>query len=253
MRDRSWTKPASKAYGFVRPSSCCNEPPTRVLTEHLPAIGQVVMSKVIFPSEPFAMRRAAARSFAPTINCSTSCLTRSICCCRCWNRPAREHRALSLEVSPAGTVLLRATGRSDRYFDRDAGRSSRRELSAGDRAEWVVVADYVRSTTLRAIGPGSSGIDKLCAPYRQAWQLLTGTTSAMAGRFLMSRGAIRDWPNCFPPSTRRRAAVVHRRCLPKVCWKRCASVSGWPTPSKQGRPRRWLRRRRNPSITEGCW
>ena len=51
----------------------------------------------------------------------------------------------------------------------------------------MLFADYVRSTTQRSIGPGSSGIDKLFAPYRQAWQLLTGTTSAMAHRFLKSQ------------------------------------------------------------------
>jgi nucleoside-diphosphate-sugar epimerase len=48
----------------------------------------------------------------------------------------------------------------------------------------ALLADYVRSTMQRAIGPGSSGIDKLIAPYRQAWQLGIGTTSAMARRFL---------------------------------------------------------------------
>ncbi|BCA54093.1 hypothetical protein W02_12330 [Nitrospira sp. KM1] len=45
-------------------------------------------------------------------------------------------------------------------------------------------ADYVRSTTQRAIGPGSSGLDKLLAPYRQSWQLISGTTIAMGRRFL---------------------------------------------------------------------
>jgi predicted dehydrogenase/nucleoside-diphosphate-sugar epimerase len=44
-------------------------------------------------------------------------------------------------------------------------------------------ADYVRGTVQRNIGPGVSGIDKLISPYRQSWQLLTGTTAAMAKRF----------------------------------------------------------------------
>jgi hypothetical protein len=33
-------------------------------------------------------------------------------------------------------------------------------------------------------GRGVSGIDKLLAPYRQAWQLFTGTTASMGRRFL---------------------------------------------------------------------
>ncbi|HEY1952203.1 MAG TPA: Gfo/Idh/MocA family oxidoreductase [Gemmatimonadaceae bacterium] len=45
-----------------------------------------------------------------------------------------------------------------------------------------VYADYVRGTVQRNIGPGASGIDKLISPYRQASQLLTGTTSAMYRR-----------------------------------------------------------------------
>jgi len=43
-------------------------------------------------------------------------------------------------------------------------------------------ADFVRGVVLRQIGPGSSGIDKLLAPYRTARQLAFGTTAAMARR-----------------------------------------------------------------------
>jgi predicted dehydrogenase len=43
-------------------------------------------------------------------------------------------------------------------------------------------ADFVRGIVLRQIGPGSSGIDKLLAPYRTARQLSLGTTVAMARR-----------------------------------------------------------------------
>lgn len=43
-------------------------------------------------------------------------------------------------------------------------------------------ADFVRGIVLRQIGPGSSGIDKLLAPYRAARQLAVGTTAAMARR-----------------------------------------------------------------------
>lgn len=43
-------------------------------------------------------------------------------------------------------------------------------------------ADFVRGIVLRQIGPGSSGIDKVLAPYRAARQLAFGTTGAMARR-----------------------------------------------------------------------
>lgn len=45
-----------------------------------------------------------------------------------------------------------------------------------------LTADFVRGTVQRHIGPGTSGIDKLFAPYRQAWQTLGGTTGAMIRR-----------------------------------------------------------------------
>jgi nucleoside-diphosphate-sugar epimerase len=51
-------------------------------------------------------------------------------------------------------------------------------------ANGSIFADYVRSTVQQQIGPGTSGIDKLLAPYRTARQLFFGTTAAMARRFL---------------------------------------------------------------------
>lgn len=45
-------------------------------------------------------------------------------------------------------------------------------------------ADFVRGIVLRQIGPGSSGIDKLLAPYRTARHLALGTTTAMARRLV---------------------------------------------------------------------
>jgi predicted dehydrogenase/nucleoside-diphosphate-sugar epimerase len=47
-----------------------------------------------------------------------------------------------------------------------------------------VYADFVRGTVQRHIGPGTSGIDKLLAPYQLAWQLGTGTTAAMSRRVM---------------------------------------------------------------------
>ncbi len=47
-----------------------------------------------------------------------------------------------------------------------------------------LVADFVRGTVQHLFGPGSSGIDKLFAPYLVAGQLLAGTTSAMTRRIV---------------------------------------------------------------------
>ena len=45
-------------------------------------------------------------------------------------------------------------------------------------------ADFVRGSVQRLIGPGTSGIDKVLAPYRTAMQLLAGTTGAVGRRVL---------------------------------------------------------------------
>jgi predicted dehydrogenase len=46
----------------------------------------------------------------------------------------------------------------------------------------AIYADYLRGSVQRLIGPGTSGIDKILAPYRLAGQLVKGTTSALASR-----------------------------------------------------------------------
>jgi predicted dehydrogenase/nucleoside-diphosphate-sugar epimerase len=45
-------------------------------------------------------------------------------------------------------------------------------------------ADYVRGTVQKAIGPGTSGIDKALAPYRLGRQLVGGTTVSLGRRIL---------------------------------------------------------------------
>ena len=46
----------------------------------------------------------------------------------------------------------------------------------------AVHADYIRGTVQRQIGPGTSGIDKVLAPFRVAEQLVFGTTAALGVR-----------------------------------------------------------------------
>jgi predicted dehydrogenase/nucleoside-diphosphate-sugar epimerase len=55
----------------------------------------------------------------------------------------------------------------------------------------VVHADFVRGTVQRQIGPGTSGIDKVLAPYRTARQLAWDTTAALAAR---ARRRTRSYP-----------------------------------------------------------
>ena len=95
---------------------------------------------------------------------------------------------LSLEVSPEGTVhaLVRRGQTTGTLIVTLEGRPVESYLRVIGR-NGSLFADYVRSTTQRALGPGSSGNDNLLAPYRQAGQLLIGTTPAMAGRFLKSQ------------------------------------------------------------------
>lgn len=68
-----------------------------------------------------------------------------------------------------------------------------------------IVADYVRGTTQRLLGPGISGIDKVLNPYRLARQLMAGTTRALAKRFAGRRRsypALRDAFGAFYDSIR---------------------------------------------------
>jgi len=91
----------------------------------------------------------------------------------------------SLEVSPRGTVhaLVRRGGLTGTLVVTLEGRPVESYLRVVG-TNGSLLADYVRGTVQRAIGPGSSGIDKLLAPYRQAWQLLAGSTVAFGRRFL---------------------------------------------------------------------
>lgn len=91
----------------------------------------------------------------------------------------------ALEIGPAGTVhalVRRGTMAATLVVTLD-GRPVESYLRlVGTNGS--VHADFVRSTVQRQIGPGVSGIDKLLNPYRQARQLLFGTTSALAGRII---------------------------------------------------------------------
>jgi len=78
--------------------------------------------------------------------------------------------ALLRRGSLTGSLVVTLTGRPVDSYLRIVGTNG------------SVHADFVRGIVLRQIGPGSSGIDKLLAPYRAARQLAFGTTGAMARR-----------------------------------------------------------------------
>jgi predicted dehydrogenase len=90
-----------------------------------------------------------------------------------------------LEVGPSGTVqaLLRRGAVTGTLVVTIEGRPVESYLRVVG-TNGSLHADFVRSTLQRNLGSGTSGIDKLVSPYREAWLLLTGTTASMGRRFL---------------------------------------------------------------------
>jgi predicted dehydrogenase/nucleoside-diphosphate-sugar epimerase len=91
----------------------------------------------------------------------------------------------SLELGDAGTVhaLLRRGSITGHLVVTLEGRPIESYLRlVGTNGS--LHADFVRGTVQRLFGPGTSGIDKLLAPYRVASQMLTGTTAALSRRVL---------------------------------------------------------------------
>ena len=165
------------------------EPPTRVLARYLPSIGRVVHVESYFSFR--TVRHApGGRTVLRADHQLLDILPHPVYLLLQVLEQAGEGsiELVSLEVSQAGTVhaLVRRGGVTGTLVVTLEGRPVESYLRVVGR-NGSLFADYVRSTVQRAIGPGSSGIDKLFAPYRQAWQLLTGTTSAMACRLFKSQ------------------------------------------------------------------
>ncbi|HEX5934457.1 MAG TPA: NAD-dependent epimerase/dehydratase family protein, partial [Pseudorhizobium sp.] len=162
------------------------EPPTAVLKEYLPAIGKIAHVESYFSFR--TVRHApGGRTVLRADHQLLDILPHPVYLLLQVLEQAGDGAVelVSLEVSPEGTVhaLVRRGGVTGTLVVTLEGRPVESYLRVIGR-NGSLIADYVRSTTQRAIGPGSSGIDKLLAPYRQARQLLTGTTIAMARRFL---------------------------------------------------------------------
>lgn len=71
---------------------------------------------------------------------------------------------------PTGTLCVTLTGRPIESYVRIVGTNG------------TIHLDYVRGTVQRQIGPGSSSIDKVMAPYRGARQLVSQSTAALLRR-----------------------------------------------------------------------
>jgi predicted dehydrogenase len=80
--------------------------------------------------------------------------------------------ALIRQGNLTGTLVVTLEGRPIESYVRVVGTNG------------SVFADYIRGTVQRQIGPGSSGIDKVLAPFRIAGQLVLGTISALGVRAL---------------------------------------------------------------------
>jgi len=162
------------------------EPPTRVVEEVLPGLGRVVHVESYFSFRPVRAApggRTPLRSDLQLLDILPHPVYLLLGVLeRAADGPVE---LLSLEVSQTGTVhalvqkgevtatlVVTLEGRPVESYLRIIGRNG------------SVFADYVRSTVQRSIGPGTSGIDKLLAPYRQARQLFFGTTVALGRRFL---------------------------------------------------------------------
>ncbi len=91
----------------------------------------------------------------------------------------------ALEVGAAGTIhaLVRRGTLTGTLVVTLEGRpvDSYLRLSGSNGS---VHADFVRGTVQQLIGPGTSGIDKLFAPYQIAWQTFSRSTAAFARRIL---------------------------------------------------------------------
>ncbi|MEX5214698.1 MAG: Gfo/Idh/MocA family oxidoreductase [Nitrospiraceae bacterium] len=162
------------------------EPPTRVLAQYLPSVGQVAHVESYFSFRTVRHApggRTVLRADHQLLDILPHPVYLLLQVLQQTSEGAIE--LVSLEVSHAGTVhaLVRRGGVTGTLVVTLEGRPVESYLRVIGR-NGSLFADYVRSTVQRAIGPGSSGIDKLFAPYRQAWQLVTGTTAAMARRFL---------------------------------------------------------------------
>jgi predicted dehydrogenase len=162
------------------------EPPARKVVELLPAIGRLAHVESYFS---FRTVRRSPDGRAPLradlqlldilphpVYLLLDILERS--------GPGRTELT-ALEVGAAGTVhaVVRRGKLSGTLVVTLEGRpvESYLRLSGSNGS---LFADFVRGTVQQLVGPGTSGIDKLFAPYQVAWQTFSRSTAAFARRIL---------------------------------------------------------------------
>lgn len=161
------------------------EAPMRQLRRLLPAVGRVVHAESYFafrPARRDARGRVALRADLQLLDILPHPVYLLLAALEAAEPEGRPELA-GLTIGPRGTVhaLVRqgaVTGSLTVTLDGRPVDSFLRVVGTNG----AVNADFVRGTVQRQLGPGTSGIDKVLAPYRVARQLSWDTTVALAGR-----------------------------------------------------------------------
>lgn len=162
------------------------ESPTRVLRQYLPAVGRVAHVESYFSFRTVRHAPGGRNVLRADLQLLDILPHPVYLLLDVLERTGSgEVELTSLEVSHQGTVhaLIRRGAVTGVLVVTLEGRPVESFLRViGSNGS--LFADYVRSTVQRSIGPGTSGIDKLFAPYRQARQVFFGSTMAFARRIL---------------------------------------------------------------------
>ena len=162
------------------------EEPARRALELLPAIGRVCHIESYFafrPSRRTAAGRVALRADLQLLDVLPHPVYLLLHFLEAASPGMTDTGSMSVSVGNDGTVhgilkrgqvsgalLVTLTGRPVDSYVRIVGSNG------------TIHADFVRGTVQRQIGPGSSAIDKVLAPYRIARQLILGTTGSLFRR-----------------------------------------------------------------------
>ncbi len=170
------------------------EKPMRTLRTLLPAVGRLVHAESYFafrPARRDARGRVALRADLQLLDILPHPVYLLLAALEAADADGKPELA-GLTLGPRGTVhaLVRqgaVTGTLTVTLDGRPVDSYLRIVGTNG----VVNADFVRGTVQRQIGPGTSGIDKVIAPYRTARQLAWDTTAALTER---ARRRTRSYP-----------------------------------------------------------
>lgn len=220
------------------------EPPAARAAELLPALGSLVHVESYFSFRPVRRNPDGRTPLRPDLQLLDILPHPVYLLLRFLGGEDRAPELGSLELGPGGTVHahLRQGGITGSLVVTLEGRPIESYLRlVGTNGS--VFADFVRGTVQSQIGPGTSGIDKLLAPYRQARQLFTGTTGAMARRFLRRqrsypglrelfeafyRAVREDLPSPIPPGNILETVRVCERVAGKIAASRGPEASARP-------------------------